>query len=215
MRRRNAFTLAEVLVATALATALMSTAFLILSFSDRSRGVSASALALQTAALLEERITSDLARIVRASSALLRVGAKDPGRLSFFMFDVDGPRGKALPVRGVVYFRDPATGHARRECNGTVETIGLAPLEALRFHPVEAPLGPMVRVTLVVGRRPGEPAGPARVHTFLSRVASPRDPSRLSITRLSEFLDKEDLPRAPAPPAEDPQALPPLAPPKR
>jgi hypothetical protein len=115
-------------------------------------------------------------------------------------------------VRGVVYFRDPATGHFKRECGGAVEVVGLAPLAALAFHPVEAPLGPMMRVTLAVARRPGDPPGPAHVHTFLSRLASPRDPSRLRVKRLSEFADKdkEDLPRSPEPPPDDPQSVPAL-----
>lgn len=57
-----------------------------------------------------------------------------------------------------------------RESGGAPASVGTAPLDKLEFAPFECVTGPFLRVTLTVGREPGEPPAPPTVHSFLAPI---------------------------------------------
>jgi type II secretory pathway pseudopilin PulG len=196
--RRNAFTLVEILFATTIGTVVIGAAALIWSIAGRSQSVAASASSLQTALAIEERVLSDLARLVVAAPGLWRFRPEKPTRLSFYAY-AGGPSGLEVPARGVTYSLEGTPARFTRWQAGKSETVGTSPLESLRFHPFETPTGPMIRVTVVVGRNASDPAGPSRTHTFLAPVACPRQSPILTVKRLSDFPTPEDMPGIEAP----------------
>ena len=206
--RRRAFTLIEIMVACALGTAIFAGAIAVYNLSNRSRGVTASARALETATLLEEMITTDLHRLVKVGAGPLRFYPDRPSKLAFFAYDPDGAAGGAsVPFRAVAYtLADGASEKTpqflQREWNAKVESVGLSPLTSAAFVPFMSPTGPLVRVTLTVGRDATDPAGPPLVHTFLARYPSPSDTSGVDFEPRSDFRNKDDAPqgqRLPAP----------------
>jgi hypothetical protein len=167
---RRGVGLVEVLVASALATGVLVAAFAALGLGERSRGATAFARSLATAASIEEHLRSDLARLVMVVPSPLKVVAK-PARLAFYV--AEPAAGRTLPVRGVVYAL-PAPGMLTRESGGAAAPVGTAPLDAIAFHPFLSATGPLLRVVLTVGRDPADPAGRPLTHTFLARLATPR-----------------------------------------
>lgn len=192
--RRNGFTLVEMAVVVTIGTALFASTLMIYNFANRSRGVTASARALQTALLVQERFCEDLARLVPASAVPVAFAKDDPSRLAFWCHDPAGSSGGMLGVRAVKYTLPKVPGLLMREWDGRVEAVGAAPLESIRFLPFVGPTGLLVRVTLVVGREPGEPPGPAATHSFLARIPSPPFHKRLKLKLLSGFLEPKDAP---------------------
>ena len=165
---RRGFSLLEMVVTLVVALVIFAAALMIYNFSNRSRGVTATARALQTAMLIQESLTADLGRLVQAGASPLSVPPDDPARLSFYA--CEPAAGAALNVRGVVYRLAHAPGPLTRECSGAPVAVGTAPLTALVFTPFQCATGPYLRVTMTVGREPGEPPGPPTVHSFLAPV---------------------------------------------
>ena len=98
--KRRAFTLVELTVTTAIAVVIFGAALMVYNFSNRSRGVTATARALQTALFIQEQLTTDLGRLVLAGAAPLSVPGDDPARLSFYAYDPALGKGAAMKVRG-------------------------------------------------------------------------------------------------------------------
>ena len=195
MRRdRGGFTLVELLISVSLAVIVFGAALTIWSLSNRSRGVSSTARALQTALFIEEQIESDLGRLVQLSATPVHVDAKQPSRLSFFAFDAEASRESVIAVHGVVYSLASPGANLQREWQGQVSPVGVSPLLAITFSPFSDGSGDLVRVTVEVGREPGEPAGPPTVHSFLVRLLrTDLDPS-LEVKVVTAFRDPRDAP---------------------
>lgn len=191
---RSAFTLAELLVAVTIGTAILSAALMIFSLSNRSRTVTATARALQTALLIQERFSDDLARLLPAASAPVQHAADKPSRISFYSYDPAAGGPGELLVRPVVYSHDPASGMLVREWDNQPQQLGVAPLKSIEFAPFLSPTGPLVRVTMSVGRSPGEPDGPPTVHSFLARIPAPRQHPSLELSISSPFRSPQDEP---------------------
>lgn len=163
---RRGFTLVEMVVTVTLATVVFGGAFMIYNFSNRSRGVTATARALQTALLIEEQLVTDMGHLVQAASEPLQV--KDKQRLSFYAYDPKISAGRAMKVRGIVYNLEKKKGALMtRACGDATEQLGTSPVTEVLFAPFECATGPFLRVTLTVGREDGEPPGPDTVHSFL------------------------------------------------
>lgn len=192
---RRAFTLVELVVTVSIAVIIFGAALMIYNFSNRSRGVTASARALQTALLIQEELTTDLGRLVQAGASPLNVPADDPARLSFYAYDPALGKGAAMKVRGVVYRLAKPGAMLTRETGGAPAPIGTAPLAALVFSPFQCATGPYLRVTLTVGREPGEPPGPPTVHSFLVAVNLTASGS-LDFPVETPFRDPADEPAA-------------------
>lgn len=191
---RRGFTLVEILVTVTIGVVIMAAALMIFNFGNRSRNVTATARALQTALLVQERFNEDLSRLIPGSSTI-RFHDK-PDRVSFWAYDPEFTAGGAIGVRGVVYFRDEVTGLIKREWNDRVDTVGVAPLRSIEFYPFMSPTGPLIRVNMQVGREPGEPPGPDTFHTFLARIPMPRSHPSLKWKPVSGFKTaKEDEPK--------------------
>lgn len=193
---RSGFTLVEILVAATIGTVVFSSALMIYGFANRSRNVSASARALQTALLVQERVEEDLARLVQMSGAPVRFFPKDPSRLAFVVYDAsagDAP-GLVVPVRGVTYALDAPGGYLVRQVERTRESVGVSPLTTIAFLPFLSPTGPLVRVTMAVGREKGEPPGPDIHHAFLARIPTPRPHPSIRFETRSWFVEKDDEP---------------------
>ena len=193
--RRSAFTLVEILVTVTIGVLILAATLMIFNFSNRSRNVTATARALQTALLVQERFNEDLSRLIPGSSTI-KFHDKNPGRISFWAYDPEFTAGAEIGVRGVVYYRDETTGLVKREWNDRVDAVGVAPLKSLEFWPFMGPTGPLVRVNMVVSREKGEPPGPDTVHTFLGRIPQPRGHPSLKWKPVSGFKTaKEDEPK--------------------
>lgn len=166
---KKGFTLVEMVVTVTLATVVFGGAFMIYNFSNRSRGVTATARALQTALLIQEQLVTDMGHLVQPAAAPLQV--RDKQRLSFYAYDPRISAGRAMKVRGVVYNLEKKKGALMtRACGDAVEQLGTSPLTAAEFTPFECATGPFLRVTLTVGREDGEPEAPDTVHSFLVPV---------------------------------------------
>lgn len=190
---RRAFTLVELMVAVTIGVAVIGGAAAVWSFSERSRGVTATARALQTALLVQEELCADLARLVQVGGTPVSC-PKDKGRISFYVLDDQAATGLKLPVHGVTYAHQkdrPLT----RTSQGAVRPLGTAPLTAASFEAFEGEPGAFVRVTLTVGREAGEPPGPPTVHSFLARLP-PTPPAGLDVDIMSPVAKDEDEPPA-------------------
>lgn len=192
---KRGFTLVEILVTVTIGVAIMSATLMIFNFSNRSRNVTATARALQTALLVQEQFSEDLSRLIPGSSTI-KFHEKNPGRISFWAYDPASTAGAEIGVRGVVYYRDEATGLVKREWSDRVDAVGVAPLKSIEFYPFMSPTGPLIRVRMVVSREKGEPPGPDTVHTFLGRIPQPRGHPSLKWKPVSGFKDaKQDEPK--------------------
>lgn len=194
--RRSGFTLAELMVSLSIGVVIFGAALLIWNFSNRSRGVTATARALQTALFIEEQLCADLGRLVQAGESALHCPQGKTPRLSFYALDARAATGLVLPVRGITYALDGAPGLLTRECDRAVESLGSSPLTSVAFNAFQGAAGPLLRVTLTVGREPGEPPGPPTVHSFLARIPVAPPAEGLEIKVLSPFSRPEDEPPA-------------------
>jgi type II secretory pathway pseudopilin PulG len=192
-RGRAALTLLETLVAAAIATVVLASLFLFFNLSYRSQKVTATARALQTALLVEERLADDLGRVVPAGPSLFRSWPDRPGRLGFYVYDPAGPRGEAVPVRAVVWSLEKPRSLLVRTWSGARQPVGVSPLMSLTFHPFMSPTGPLVRVVMEVGSEASEPDARSLVHTFLVRAPFPRRSMRLPVAILGP-VDPSDAP---------------------
>jgi prepilin-type N-terminal cleavage/methylation domain-containing protein len=170
--RRRGFTFIEILVTVTIVVVVFGAALMVYNFSNKSRGVTATARALQTAMLIQEHIVTDLGRLVLAGEAPLAVTGTDQSRLSFYAFDSAASSGGTMKASGVVYRLEPQgkTFRLMREHKGPAASIGTAPLQSLKFHAFQCATGPFLRVEMVVGREDGEPPGPDTVHSFLAPI---------------------------------------------
>lgn len=187
------FTIVEILVATGLTTIVLSGLWAMFSLGDRSRGVTATARALQTATLIQERLTNDLARIIARGAPFVFEPEGEKGRkLGFYVVDPEhAPASGEVGVRAVLYRLPADKALLEREYDGRVERIGSSPLEDAQFRPFLSTNGPMVRVRLVVGRTKDDPPGPAFTHTFLVRPEL-RGGDKLPLKPLSDFVEKPE-----------------------
>jgi type II secretory pathway pseudopilin PulG len=190
---RRGFTIIEILVTTGLTTIILSALWAMFSLGDRSRGVTATARALQTATLIQERMTNDLARIISRGAPFTFEPEGEKGRkLGFYVVDPEhAPPSGEVGVRAVLYRLPGDKQLLEREYNGRVEKLGSSPLVDAQFRPFLATNGPMVRVKLIVGRTKDDPAGPDFVHTFLVRPEL-RGGDKLPLKPLSDFLEKPE-----------------------
>lgn len=133
--RRAAFTLVEILVTVTVFVVVFAAAVMIWNLSNRSRGVTATARALQTALLIQEQIADDLGRLIRAGPSPLRFSEDKQDRLSFYTVDPVASLGQKLVIRGVAYARDPVSGYLRRIVGADHQSVGVSPLTPL------APIG--------------------------------------------------------------------------
>lgn len=209
---RKGVTLAEILVATALMTAVVGSAMLLYNLSGKSRGATAAAQGLSTAMIIEETILSDLRRLIQVGPSPVRFWADNPARLAFVAIDLSGPAGATLSARPVRYSISPTTKLLERAWGAQVRAVGSSPLASLSFHPFNSPTGPMIRVNLEIGRAPDEPAGPPVVHSFLAPISSPRRRENLQIKLVEKFPDPGDLPIDQALPEPAPAGPPPALP---
>ncbi|MBI4861101.1 MAG: prepilin-type N-terminal cleavage/methylation domain-containing protein [Candidatus Riflebacteria bacterium] len=193
-RGDRGLTLPEILVSAAILTVLIGAAIMVYNLSHRYRGVTTSARSLQTATMIEEVISTDLRRVVQAGPSPVRFWPDRPSRLAFLACDTDASKGKELKIRAVRYSLDKAPGMLQREWDGQARSVGLSPLTSISFLPFAGPTGPMVRVTLDVGRDPDEPAGEPIAYSFLTPIASPRQREPIPMKLVTGFVDKEDGP---------------------
>jgi prepilin-type N-terminal cleavage/methylation domain-containing protein len=191
-RRRTGYTLLEVLVAVALSTAVLVAAWAVWHLANRSQGAAAAARAIQTAALIEETVSSDLRRLISVGGSGLRFYPEDRSKIGFYAADPSQSwQGNVVDVRAVRYFVDGAPGLLKREVDLKAESVGTSPVTSIAFTPYMGPTGAMVRVTLAVGRDPTEPAGPPHVHTFLARMGHQRNIPAMAYRLLSDFRNRE------------------------
>lgn len=187
---RRGFTIVEILVAAALMTVVFSGAWMLWSLGDRSRGVTATARALQTATLIQERLTNDIARMISRGAPFYFEPENEKGRtLGFYVVDGShAPPTGEIRVRSVLYRLPGDNALIEREYDARVESIGTSPLVDAQFRPFASASGPMVRVVLKVGRTRDDPAGPPYVHTFLVRPELRGASDRLPVKPLSDFI---------------------------
>lgn len=191
-RTRHGWTLLEVLVAAGLITIVLAATFLLFNFSDRSRGVTRTARALQTATFIEENLLNDLSRVVTNGDPFV-YDADHKDTIGFYVVDTDhDPADGKLAVNAVRYRLKQKGAYLERELAGKSEAMGISPLESIEFLPFDTPSGTMIRVNLVVGHTPDDPDGPALTHTFLARPALAANTDDLPITATSEFKPKPD-----------------------
>ena len=192
--KRSGFTLVELLVSATLGIAIFGGALLIWSASNRSRSVGATARGLQTALIIQEQIVSDLGRLVQIEQAPVRVAPGAPSRMSFYAFDPEASKEKRIAVHAVVYALAGPPGMLQREWQGKVSPVGVSPLNAITFSPFFDGTGALVRVTLEVGREPGEPPGPPTTHSFLVRLLRTYIHPTLEVEVATSFRDPRDKP---------------------
>lgn len=195
---RRAATLVEVLIAAALGTVVLTAAWSMFQLGDRSRGVTASARALQTAMLIQEHVTNDLSRMVPLGVPF-RYDPKKPHEIGFHVIDPAHTAGLRIGVRAVGYRFEGKDTLLLREYGAEESPVGPSPLTTIAFLPHVGATGPMVRVQLAVGRTPDDPPGPAIPHTFLVRPANPRATPGLTLEPLSGFM-RDAAPAAEQPP---------------
>lgn len=191
---RRGFTLVEMVVGVALLLIAMSAAYAVLHLGGKSRNVTASAEGLRTALLIQERLEADLNGLVRVKNGWVHWHTGKTNRTAFYSYDptarTQDP--KAVGVRAVRWSLDAPGQYLQREWNRKTDSVGTSPLTSIAFLPMDSPTGPMMRVTVSVGRSKDEPEGPPVVHSWLSRIPAPRGTRGLKVERLSEFLDPKD-----------------------
>lgn len=193
MKRRSVgFTLVEILLVLGISTVVLTGAWMVFHLGDRSRGVTATARAIQTALLIEEVVSADLHRLVAYRGSVARWDPDDSSWIAFYSCDPTTTlRGRDVAIGGVRYFRQGSTPSLlQREWGGSVRSVGMSPLTSVAFHPFMTATGPLVRVSLWVGRDPGDPPGPPHVHTFLARMASQRSTAGMGYRPVAEFADQ-------------------------
>lgn len=196
--RRTGVTLVEILVAATVGTAIFGGAWAIWRQADRSRGVTAHLRALQTALTIEQVMTEDLASSVLVGASPVGVDEKQPDTLSLYVLAEDHPQVNPVGVRAVFYDREPGTNYLRRQSAGKSEPIGGSPLTSLAFYPFRAPTGPMLRVTMTVGRDPTDPeAARPFVYSFLTRLTVGRPVRGIDTQILHDFAKTEQRPAHP------------------
>lgn len=190
---RRGWTLLEMLVAVALSTIVLASAWLLFSLGNRGRGVTATARALQTAMLIQEHLQNDLARMI-APGLPFRFDGENGRKLGFYVIDPRHTPDTEIGVRAVVYRLAEPGQLLRREVGTEVQSIGASPLTSVSFRPFRSTTGPMLRVVLEVGRSKDEPDGRSYVHTFLVRAAPHGGTEGLTIKPLVKFA-KADEPK--------------------
>ena len=193
-RRGPGFTFAEIVVAAAIGVVVTGAALLVLQLGSSSRGATGAIEALAAAMLVEERIESDLRRLVALGPCPVRFWPDDPSRLSFWAVDPSIPPGKKLSIRAVAYARDRASRFLVREWGEGKEHVGTSSLASIAFFPFLGPTGPAVRVSMAVDRPPGDPPGPPIAHSFLVRLPAPRHEPGVGFDLVSGFIDPADAP---------------------
>lgn len=189
---RRGWTLLEMIVAMGLMTIVTSGAWLVFSFSDKSRGVTATARALQTAMLIEEHITNDLARLVK-NGAPFRFDPDKTGWIAFYVVDPQHtPADGKVGVRGVRYTLEPGQ-LLRRQYGDRNDPIGTSPLSSIEFLPFRGLTGVMLRVNMTVGRTKDDPEGPPLFLTFLARPALTAGAANLQMEALSRIEDTPEF----------------------
>lgn len=191
--RGRAFTLVEMVIVVTIGVAIFAAALMIFNFSNRSRSVTATARALQTALLIQERFQEDMGRLLPGASMPVKFDPARPSRISFYTYD-PAATGDKLVMRPVVYLHDEATKLLMREWDARREAIGSAPLKKIEFVPFLSPTGPLIRVAMWVDREKGEPPGPPTVHAFLARIPTPRLHPALDAEMGNDFLEASDEP---------------------
>lgn len=187
--KRGGWTLLEVLVSLGLMTVVLSGAWMMFSFSDRSRGVTATARALQTALLIEETLTNDLARLMK-NGGPFRWDPDHTNWIGFYVVDpLHTPPDGKVGVRAVRYQLEPAGSLLRRRYGDRNDPIGTSPLTSVEFLPFRSLTGTMLRVNLTVGRTRDDPEGPPLFITFLARPALSAGAGHLTIEALSDIQD--------------------------
>lgn len=203
---KRGFTIVEILIAAVLMTLVLTGIWAVFSLGDRSRGVTATARALQTATLIQEHITNDLARLIPAGVPFFFEAESEKGRkLGFYAVDPShAPPSGEVGARAILYRLPGDDQLLEREYDRKVERLGPSPLKNAEFRPFHSTTGAMVRVVLTVGRTKDDPDGPPYVHTFLVRPALFASPDRLPVKLLSDFLEeqkpKEGTESLPVPP---------------
>lgn len=190
LRRRYA---AKILIAMALATAVISGAIMLYSFSNRSMGVTASSRALQTATFVEEIVTADLHRVAPSKGGPLRFYPDKPSRLGFYVYDPASQDGATIGIRAVQYLVNDKQ-HLVREFDSRLEPVGVSPITSIEFFPFTCATGTRVRVNMAVGREKDEPAGPPMIHSFVVRLSKPRALPVVDTKLISDFQKTEDKP---------------------
>ena len=187
---RRGWTLIEVLIAAALMTVVLSGAFLLFHFSDTSRGVTRTARALQTAMIIEETLTYDLARLFSQGTPFF-YDDKKKGTLKFYAID---PKSTAadgtLGLQAVTYELEGEDKPLKRTTEGETRAIGAAPLKSVEFLPFRSVTGVMLRVNLVVGKTADDPKGEPLTHTFLARPVLSSGEQGAKFTILKDFDPK-------------------------
>lgn len=186
---KRAFTIVEILIACVLMTLVLTGIWAVWNLGDRSRGVTATARALQTAMLIQELVTNDLARLISAGVPFFFDPPSDRGRrLGFYVVDPShAPPSGELGVHAVTYRLPGDDQQLERISAGRTERLGTSPLKDCEFRPFHSTTGAMVRVVLTVGRTQDDPAGPPYIHTFLVRPELYAAADRLPVKVLSEF----------------------------
>ncbi|MBI4859465.1 MAG: hypothetical protein HY815_04285 [Candidatus Riflebacteria bacterium] len=142
--------------------------------------------------VVEERIESDLSRLVIVSGCPVRYWTDDLSRLAFYVYDPAHRSGTVLGLRSVKYSLERPGAFLQRESEGRKESVGSMPLQSIAFSPFRAPTGPVVRVALEIPRPAGDPEGRGVVRTFLLRMPTPRALPDLHWEILSGFPDPGD-----------------------
>lgn len=189
---KKAFTIVEILIACVLMTLVLTGIWAVWSLGDRSRGVTATARALQTATLIQEHLTNDLARLVSAGVPFFF--DREKGRkLGFYVVDpTHAPPSGELGVRAVLYQLPGENQLLERISEDRTERLGSSPLKDCELRPFHSTTGAMVRVVLTVGRTKDDPDGPPYIHTFLVRPELYGSVDRLPVKVLSEFNPKPE-----------------------
>ena len=198
MIRRAGFSLVEIMIACTVGVVILASAMSIYNLSNKQRGVTASARALQTAMIVEETITADIHRLVMVGAGPLKFHPDKKSRLSFYAYDPTAPK-DPIGYRGVVYYlpevpADKTPQYLQREWDATANSVGVSPLTSIAFTPLMSPTGPVVRVVLTVGRDTADPDGPPLTHTFLARIPAPSASDAIEFKALADFKDGDDKP---------------------
>jgi hypothetical protein len=206
-RRRQspppAFTLVEVVITATLATVVLGAGLALFQLADRSRGVTGAAESLKTAMAIEEAVLADVRRLVTVGPAPFRYWPGRPVRLAFYVSSSRGGSAAttagaadaaAIAVRAVRYSLERPGARLARESDAREHSVGTSPLTSVAFLPFLSPTGPLLRVSMTVGRDPGEPPGAPVVHAFLARVPVQRQDANLTFELISSFIDPADAP---------------------
>lgn len=200
-RRRGArslhgFTLVEAVLGLSLFLVVLGGALALWRLATRSARVSSAAEGLQTALLIEERLSLDLHRVAVPAGAPVRLWREAPGALAFYVH-ADDPRPDPAAIQGVKYTWDGPGTPLRRWCAGVTASVGAMPLATVSFTPISSATGPLLRVSLGVARPANEGAAPPVIHTFLARLPSLSSRAPVRWRFVSDLPTPEDVPRDP------------------